>query len=108
MLRQIAALGGTMTAGQAKRSAHNPKPPGSVQIGSATHHIIRRMVTAPARWWSYRELAAAVPSRSSFHWALTLLRERGHIEASRSDPHHPRRMRYRLTEAGRQAAMHRK
>ena len=105
MMQQLAKAGSAMTAKEVKQSAYfNPKPPGSVQIGSATHRVLRKMATAPAEWWAYRELATAFPSRSSFHWALTLLRERGHIEASRSDPRNTRNMRYRLTPEGQKAA----
>ncbi|WP_377561308.1 hypothetical protein [Ottowia beijingensis] len=104
MLRQLAQTGGATTAQEARRAAFNPKPPGSVQVGSATHHVLRKMATAPAEWWAYRQLAVGVPTRSSFHWALTLLLARGHIEASRSDPRNTRNMRYRLTPEGQKAA----
>lgn len=104
MMQQLAKAGSDMTAKEVKQAAFNPKPPGSVQVGSATHHVLRKMATAPAEWWAYRELAAGVPTRSSFHWALTLLLARGHIEASRNDPRHSRNMRYRLTPDGEKAA----
>lgn len=104
MMQQLAKAGSDMTAQEVKQAAFNPKPPGSVQVGSATHHVLHKMATAPAEWWAYRELAAGVPTPSSFHWALTLLRARGHIEASRNDPRHSRKMRYRLTPDGEKAA----
>ena len=86
------------------RRAFNPKPRGSVQTGSATHRLLSAMAAAPTRWWNYRELSVAAAGGSKqLSWALILLKQRGHVEASNNDARNPRYTMYRITQAGREA-----
>ncbi|HOB65823.1 hypothetical protein [Ottowia sp.] len=101
MLRELARS----AMREPRKSAFNPKPPGSMQTGSATYKALATLCEARGNWLSYGDILAGMGASKgrSIHWSLRLLTHRGYIEVANNDGRNPRYAMYRLTPAGREA-----
>lgn len=60
----------------------NPRPPGVIREGSATHAIVTFLESRPGRYYSESELVRITgKSRSAVTWSLNYLRALGRLES---------------------------
>ena len=80
---------------------YNPRPPGVIRDGSASHAILAYLATRPARFVSSAELITGTGrTHAAVSWALVYLRSLDLIEAVTDEARNPRYNRYRLTKGG--------
>jgi hypothetical protein len=89
---QLLALAGRVSEPPAR--SFNPRPPGVIRRGSATHLVLVHLRSQPG-FVRHHQLRIAVDrSPKAIDWALVFLRSRGLIEAV-PDGLHSRYLRYR-------------
>lgn len=98
--RQLEAVGNTAVADPAANMHRfNPKPPGSIQPGSATEALIGFMSRHPNTFFTHAELLRATGrTTKAMAWALIFLRELGAIEVAPDESRNPRFLRYRIAK----------
>lgn len=78
---------------------YNPRPPGVIRDGSASHAILAYLATRPARFVSSAELITGTGrTHAAVSWALVYLRSLDLIEAVTDEARNPRYNRYRLAK----------
>lgn len=100
MTHQLLLIADGRKAMQLDEPRYNPRPPGVIREGSASHAILAYLDKRPARYVSNAELIRETGrSHSSISWSLVYLRSIGLIEAVSDGARNPRYNRYRLAKA---------
>lgn len=98
MAGQLIRIADGRTAMPLQIPRYNPRPPGVIRDGSASHAILAYMATRPARFVSSAELITGTGrTHAAVSWALVYLRSLDLIEAVTDEARNPRYNRYRLS-----------